>query len=475
MTQLVEQVKKLKKQYEGLTIQNVEWDLDPCFMGEPLIPRVLKNLSSYVDTRLRDYSSILGSIPATNLPQGRLTYDDHVSQETLIQPVAQQLNQISKQMEIRDAVIENMTEPSNDIRGVFRDDPYLHAHNPEDGPGPLIDDPELYDAYEKGSTWRVRRLNQGQPGSAYPSPAIPPQLNIPETGYISEFSGDNEQDLNGGSISRAINSRNVQTQLREQQETQEMHQITERGLQVMRGVVEGVPPGTTLNAPYGHTGDFQVLSGGCTPQARQRYRDSFIRDRHISFRILPELPFSEGRLISYVTSYTVEHNTMKIKARVMTASNNFKMEDDLWYNLSTSGEGQNFDTVRDIIQNTLKANLCILMKSRAMPLPKDIKESERIAMETLREMISEQEFRNYLRYGFILVKGQSGKIYQVSRQNSHTKVWNRGALVEEVCVRINRQIEVPPTDNVIAFKVMIETSEDLFRNNGNIYNMSKTA
>lgn len=163
----------------------------------------------------------------------------------------------------------------------------------------------------------------------------------------------------------------------------------------MRGVVEGVPPGTTLNAPYGHTGDFQVQSGGCTPQARQRYKDSFIRDRHINFRILPELPSSKDKAISYVTSYTVEHTSMKIKARVMTAPNDFQMQDDLWYDLCTSEESQGVNTVRDMIQNTLRANLCIHIKSRAKPLPGNIPEPERIALETLQEMISEQEFRNF--------------------------------------------------------------------------------
>jgi hypothetical protein len=86
---------------------------------------------------------------------------------------------------------------------------------------------------------------------------------------------------------------------------------------------------------------------------------------------------------------------------------------------------------------------------------------------TLREMISETDFRKYLKYGFVSVKGKKGRIYQIFRDKSHTKVYEDGKLKEEICVRLST--EVPYTDNVIAFKTMIETSEELFRSSGNIY------
>ena len=89
-------------------------------------------------------------------------------------------------------------------------------------------------------------------------------------------------------------------------------------------------------------------------------------------------------------------------------------------------------------------------------------------------MITEQEFRNYLRYGFLAVKGSNGRVYQIPRERGHTKIWERGKLVEEVCVRI-RDGNVPPTDNVIAFKVMIETNEEMFKSLGNVYKMEKKA
>lgn len=120
-------------------------------------------------------------------------------------------------------------------------------------------------------------------------------------------------------------------------------------------------------------------------------------------------------------------------------------------------------------KHKIKNNLVsILVKSRADDY-RSAPKNEWYAIDTLREMITEAEFRKYMKYGFILVRGQSGKIYQVFRNKSHSIVWEKGQAVEEVCVRIKDE-KIPPTDNVIAFKILIETSEDDFRRLGNVFN-----
>jgi hypothetical protein len=120
----------------------------------------------------------------------------------------------------------------------------------------------------------------------------------------------------------------------------------------------------------------------------------------------------------------------------------------------------------------LQSNLIIQVKSRsnASQYPGEA-EPERKALETLRETITEAEFRKYLRYGFVLVKGASGRTYQIFKNKSHCKVWLGGKLLEEVCVRI-KDAQVPKTDNVIAFKTMIEASEENFKKLGNVYKMA---
>ena len=102
-----------------------------------------------------------------------------------------------------------------------------------------------------------------------------------------------------------------------------------------------------------------------------------------------------------------------------------------------------------------------------------IEGAERLAVETLREMISEVEYRRYLKNGFISIKASDGLTYQIFRDKWHTKVWYRGKLIEEVCTRLSRN--VPPTDNIIAFKTMLECDIKEFRAIGNVYNMRKVA
>lgn len=119
---------------------------------------------------------------------------------------------------------------------------------------------------------------------------------------------------------------------------------------------------------------------------------------------------------------------------------------------------------------SLKDNMTIIVKTRARPIYGNVPKNEVTALDTLREMITEAEFRKYMVHGFILVKGESGRIYQIHRCASHTYVWENGQVVEEICVRIQDR-RIPPTDNVIAFKVLIETDEEEFKKLGNVYNM----
>jgi hypothetical protein len=127
---------------------------------------------------------------------------------------------------------------------------------------------------------------------------------------------------------------------------------------------------------------------------------------------------------------------------------------------------------KDILKERLKSNLIINVRSRGAPTQYSGEaEPERKALETLREIITEAEFRKYLRYGFILVKGRSGRVYQVFKNKSHCQVWLNGKVVEEICVRIKNK-EIPLTDNIIAFKTIIETSEEGFKKMGNVYKMA---
>lgn len=108
------------------------------------------------------------------------------------------------------------------------------------------------------------------------------------------------------------------------------------------------------------------------------------------------------------------------------------------------------------------------IKTRA-DLVRDVSEKEKVALESLREIITETEFRKYLKYGFVLVKGRSGDTYQIFRNKSHTKVYRGSKLIEDVCVRI-KDVNVPGTDNVIAFVTMLQAGDEQeFRRLGNVF------
>lgn len=122
-------------------------------------------------------------------------------------------------------------------------------------------------------------------------------------------------------------------------------------------------------------------------------------------------------------------------------------------------------------QAQIRANLSPVVKSRASSIDKAFLDREYLALETLRELITEEEYRRYLKYGFVIVTGASGDQYQIFRDHSHTKVWRKGQLVEEVCLRLSDD-KIPSTDKILTLKTMIEADEDQeFLKAGNRYRM----
>lgn len=117
--------------------------------------------------------------------------------------------------------------------------------------------------------------------------------------------------------------------------------------------------------------------------------------------------------------------------------------------------------------------LTIIMKSHCRPVwPIDHEES--IALEALREMVTESEYRRYLRTGFLMVRGASGLTYQVPREGHLVKVYDHGRMVEQICSYILDH-NVPLTDRVVAFKAIIEADENDLRDRGNVYNYRNAA
>lgn len=95
----------------------------------------------------------------------------------------------------------------------------------------------------------------------------------------------------------------------------------------------------------------------------------------------------------------------------------------------------------------------------AMTMPKDIREQR--ARETLRRVIGDEKFRSFLKNGFVSVHHRNGKVYQIFPDHGVTRVYDKGVLVERLCVVL--QGAFPPTDSLIMRYLMILNDEEHFR------------
>lgn len=89
----------------------------------------------------------------------------------------------------------------------------------------------------------------------------------------------------------------------------------------------------------------------------------------------------------------------------------------------------------------------------------DIREER--ARETLRRVLGESKFRSYVSNGFVSVKAKSGLIYQIFPGHGISKVYDRGKMVERLCVVLRGNF--PPTDSLIMRYLMILNNEAQFR------------
>jgi hypothetical protein len=78
------------------------------------------------------------------------------------------------------------------------------------------------------------------------------------------------------------------------------------------------------------------------------------------------------------------------------------------------------------------------------------------ALQLLKSLVSPENFRRYLKYGFVTVEGMSGLLYNVYRRRN-TIVFDDNIQVASLCVHLRGK--QPPTDEVIAKVLMCECDE----------------
>jgi len=129
------------------------------------------------------------------------------------------------------------------------------------------------------------------------------------------------------------------------------------------------------------------------------------------------------------------------------------------------GEYQEIDAIT-LMKEAIKKNSKIVVARSRSSLKRAVPQNEMKARDTLHDMLSESDWRRYVANGFIMVKAQSGKWYQIFNDRKRLKVYEKGVLVEEIC--IHSDDSCPPTDHVINMKVMVEIDEESLRKGGNI-------
>lgn len=121
-----------------------------------------------------------------------------------------------------------------------------------------------------------------------------------------------------------------------------------------------------------------------------------------------------------------------------------------------------------MISQKIKSNLAVHKLRTRTSLLKAASAAEQKARETLRDIISEEEWRRYVVHGFILARGASGKRYQIFGDTwKRVKIFEQGRHLGELC--IHTEGDCPPTDHVINMKILAEVDEDTLMKSGNFY------
>lgn len=123
------------------------------------------------------------------------------------------------------------------------------------------------------------------------------------------------------------------------------------------------------------------------------------------------------------------------------------------------------------LKHKMKTNLLIKVNSRAKPLTISVSPAEEIARFSLRDQITEAEWRRYVTNGFIMVKGVSGRFYQIFNNDSNrVRVFYKNKQTHQICIHTDKNC--PPTDHVLNLKTLIEMDESLIWKAGNVSNFT---
>lgn len=168
------------------------------------------------------------------------------------------------------------------------------------------------------------------------------------------------------------------------------------------------------------------------------------------------------------TSETTGATTAWYAAAPTAITYNYTTDGLSWYAQSIHQE-----TKAEKFKNKIRNQLCGGIRKRQSILeqlaPPGMSTAELKARDTLRDMLSEQDWRRYVTNSFVMVRGESGKWYQVfaNHNTERIRVYEKGEHIANLC--IHSDSSCPPTDHVIAMKIQIELDEESIWKESNTY------
>lgn len=128
-----------------------------------------------------------------------------------------------------------------------------------------------------------------------------------------------------------------------------------------------------------------------------------------------------------------------------------------WNDLAVYPSKTPKERLREILDSRMAPG--ILSSCKPLGVAKDVREMR--ARETLLRVLGMDKFRDFVRRGHVTVCAKSGLVYQIFPGHEITKVYDRGKMVERLCVVLNG--DFPPTDSLIMRYLMILNNEQQFR------------
>lgn len=166
-----------------------------------------------------------------------------------------------------------------------------------------------------------------------------------------------------------------------------------------------------------------------------------------------------GTTASGNTIYVSDTGTISVSSTNLTIDGSYPYQ-----GTGTTFVWDSIPNKKALLKEKIRQNLLIRTVSRS--LNRAVSPEEQRARDSLRDIISEQDWRRYVTNGFIMVKGFDCW-YQIFNEGN-IRVYRKGKHTHSICIHTDRSC--PPTDHVLNMKILVEIDESQIWRGGNITN-----